>query len=275
MKDDHRTGTDEEFDVSCQELEFLMQAHHHDGLKELHETFGGLPSLEKRLQTNLITGLTGEPADLVRRRRVFGRNEILSKSAKSFLRLMFEAMQDVTLIILIVCAILSFALTFYPSEQPSFHDQFKHSKKNDRRALIDARPSRCRCLEETNVEWIESAAIILAVVVVIFVTAFNDWSKEKQFRGLQKKIELDQKFYLIRNNQLEQIQLRDIVVGDVCQVKYGDLLPVDGLVIQSNDLKTDESSLTGESDLVCKSAHKNPFLLSGSADSAQQRSRAR
>ena len=267
MKDDQRTGTDEEFDVSRQDLEFLMQTHHHDGLKELHETFGGLPSLEKRLQTNLITGLTGEQADLGRRRRLFGRNEILPKSAKSFLRLMFEAMQDVTLIILIICAILSFALTFYPSEHQSFHDQFKHSKRTraDRRVYLAV-----VLLEETNVEWIESAAIILAVFVVILVTAFNDWTKEKQFRGLQKKIELDQKFHLIRNNQLEQIQLRDIVVGDVCQIKYGDLLPADGLVIQSNDLKTDESSLTGESDLICKSTHKNPFLLSGRVDDSKR-----
>ena len=117
--------------------------------------------------------------------------------------------------------------------------------------------------EEANVEWIEGAAIILAVIVVIFVTAFNDWTKEKQFRGLQNKIEHEQKFNLIRNNQLEQIQLKDIVVGDICQIKYGDLLPADGLVIQSNDLKIDESSLTGESDLISKNIHKNPFLLSG------------
>jgi len=55
-------------------------------------------------------------------------------------------------------------------------------------------------------------------------------------------------------------------VGDICQIKYGDLLPADGLVIQSNDLKVDESSLTGESDLVSKNIHKNPFLLSGIFD---------
>ena len=36
----------------------------------------------------------------------------------------------------------------------------------------------------------------------------------------------------------------------ILQVKYGDLLPADGLVLNSNDLKIDESSLTGESDQV-------------------------
>lgn len=43
----------------------------------------------------------------------------------------------------------------------------------------------------------------------------------------------------------------------------GDLLPADGILVQSNDLKIDESSLTGESDHVRKSVEKDPMLLSG------------
>lgn len=43
----------------------------------------------------------------------------------------------------------------------------------------------------------------------------------------------------------------------------GDLLPADGILIQGNDLKIDESSLTGESDHVKKSMEKDPMLLSG------------
>lgn len=43
----------------------------------------------------------------------------------------------------------------------------------------------------------------------------------------------------------------------------GDLLPADGVLIQSNDLKIDESSLTGESDHVKKTQEKDPMLLSG------------
>ena len=48
----------------------------------------------------------------------------------------------------------------------------------------------------------------------------------------------------------------------VC-VHAGDLLPADGILVQSNDLKIDESSLTGESDHVTKSVDKDPMLLSG------------
>lgn len=36
---------------------------------------------------------------------------------------------------------------------------------------------------ESKSNWIEGAAILLAVLVVVLVTAINDWSKEKQFRG--------------------------------------------------------------------------------------------
>ena len=46
-------------------------------------------------------------------------------------------------------------------------------------------------------------------------------------------------------------------------MKYGDLLPADGVIIQSNDLQIDESSLTGESDHVKKGIDIDPMLLSG------------
>lgn len=49
----------------------------------------------------------------------------------------------------------------------------------------------------------------------------------------------------------------------ILQIKYGDLLPADGILIQSNDLKIDESSLTGESDHVKKGESFDPMVLSG------------
>lgn len=69
--------------------------------------------------------------------------------------------------------------------------------------------------------WIDGIAILGAVVVVVLVTAFNDWSKEKQFRGLQNKIEHEHRFAVIRGGEVEQISVAEIVVGDICQVKYG------------------------------------------------------
>ena len=65
-------------------------------------------------------------------------------------------------------------------------------------------------------------AILVAVAVVVLVTAFNDWSKEKQFRGLQSKIEHEHRFSVIRNGEVHQIPVGEIIVGDICQVNYGE-----------------------------------------------------
>ena len=45
--------------------------------------------------------------------------------------------------------------------------------------------------------------------------------------------------------------------------KYGDVLPVDGILVECQDVKVDESSLTGEPVLINKSLDKKPFMLSG------------
>lgn len=74
---------------------------------------------------------------------------------------------------------------------------------------------------EAETGWIEGAAILLSVVCVVLVTAFNDWSKEKQFRGLQSRIEQEQKFSVMRAGQLAHVKVSDIVVGDIAHVKYG------------------------------------------------------
>ncbi len=75
-------------------------------------------------------------------------------------------------------------------------------------------------------------AILGAVVIVVLVTAVNDWTKEKQFRGLQKRLETDAKFSVLREGNLEELPLAEIVVGDILQFKYGNTFPVDGLLIQ-------------------------------------------
>ena len=79
--------------------------------------------------------------------------------------------------------------------------------------------------EEEEHGWIEGAAILIAVIIVVFVTAFNDWSKEKQFRGLQDRIEGEQTFNVIRNGTAQQVQVGELVVGDIIQVRINYLFP--------------------------------------------------
>ncbi|CAE1239789.1 ATP2B [Acanthosepion pharaonis] len=215
-----------------------------DAIETIGKEYGGVLEMCKKLYTSPSEGLSGNPYDLEHRRQVFGSNVIPPKPPKSFLQLVWEALQDVTLIILLVAALISLALSFYKvPPDPDAEDEEKESA------------------DEAG--WIEGLAILIAVIVVVLVTAFNDWRKEKQFRGLQSKIEHEHKFSTIRAAEVIEIPVGELVVGDICLVRYGDLLPSDGIIIQSNDLKVDESSLTGESDHVKKGVDNDPVLLSG------------
>ncbi|XP_020946837.1 plasma membrane calcium-transporting ATPase 1 isoform X3 [Sus scrofa] len=240
---------DGDFGITLAELRALMELRSTDALRKIQESYGDVYGICTRLKTSPVEGLSGNPADIERREAVFGKNFIPPKKPKTFLQLVWEALQDVTLIILEIAAIVSLGLSFY---QPPEGDN-----------ALCGEVSVGEEEGEGETGWIEGAAILLSVVCVVLVTAFNDWSKEKQFRGLQSRIEQEQKFTVIRGGQVIQIPVADITVGDIAQVKYGDLLPADGILIQGNDLKIDESSLTGESDHVKKSLDKDPLLLSG------------
>lgn len=61
----------------------------------------------------LSVGLPGTAPDLEKRKQIFGQNFIPPKKPKTFLQLVWEALQDVTLIILEIAAIISLGLSFY------------------------------------------------------------------------------------------------------------------------------------------------------------------
>uniref|UniRef100_A0A8C3G915 Calcium-transporting ATPase n=1 Tax=Cyclopterus lumpus TaxID=8103 RepID=A0A8C3G915_CYCLU len=236
---------DGDFGVTVMDLRELMELRSAEAVGKIQDVHGDVQGICRRLKTSPIEGLSGNPVDLEKRHAAFGKNFIPPKKAKTFLQLVWEALQDVTLIILEIAAIISLGLSFY---HPPGGD-------SEGRGVEDE--------GEAQAGWIEGAAILFSVIIVVLVTAFNDWSKEKQFRGLQSRIEQEQKFTVIRKGQVIQIPVAELVVGDIAQIKYGDLLPADGILIQGNDLKIDESSLTGESDQVRKSMEKDPMLLSG------------
>ncbi|XP_035858527.1 plasma membrane calcium-transporting ATPase 2 isoform X2 [Sander lucioperca] len=246
-EDNHAAG----FGCSVMELRSLMELRGTEAVVKLQEDYTGVEGLCKRLKTSPTEGLAGAQIDLDKRREIYGKNLIPPKTPKTFLQLVWEALQDVTLIILEIAALISLGLSFYhpPGESGG------ESCATGAGGVEDE--------GEADAGWIEGAAILLSVVCVVLVTAFNDWSKEKQFRGLQSRIEQEQKFQVVRGSQVIQLPVSDIVVGDIAQIKYGDLLPADGVLIQGNDLKIDESSLTGESDHVKKCADMDPMLLSG------------
>lgn len=230
------------YGCTVKELKELMALRKAEAVQFLKEHYNTSQELCKKLKTSPTEGLSGSAQDIRERVEYFGSNVIPPKPPATFLQLCWEALHDTTLIILLVAAIVSLVLSFYKPPQEEGQQETE---------------------EDSEHGWMEGAAILFAVAVVVLVTAFNDWKKERQFRGLQSKIEGTHKFATIRGGELKQIQVGELVVGDICQVKYGDLIPADGVVIQSNDLKVDESSLTGESDAVKKNDQVDPVLLSG------------
>ncbi|KAE9417617.1 hypothetical protein Angca_006875, partial [Angiostrongylus cantonensis] len=230
-----------EYGTSLDELRALMEYRGVEAKEKIDADYGGITGLCARLKTDPNNGIPNTSTELERRRAVFGANEIPPHPPKCFLQLVWEALQDVTLVILLVSAIVSLALSFYrPPDDGTVIDDSEH-----------------------DAGWIEGVAILISVIVVVLVTALNDYTKERQFRGLQAKIETEHKFSVIRGGQSVQVVVNELVVGDVAQIKYGDLLPADGVLIQANDLKIDESSLTGESDLIRKTPDHDPVILSG------------
>ena len=53
---------------------------------------------------------------------------------------------------------------------------------------------------------------------------------------------------MLRNGNVISIQTSDIVVGDIVNFNIGDIFSVDGILISGSEVKTDESSMTGETD---------------------------
>ena len=219
------------FKITLDELNDLMSHKELQLIKELNEKHEGVSGLIKKLKSSSVKGLMGISNDLENRVALFGKNYILPKPPKAFWMLVWEALEDTILRILIAAAIVSLVL-----------------------GMI---------IESVETGWIDGFAILVAVAVVSLVTAVNDWQKEKQFRQLQGKIDKEQTVDVIRGGESETIQVTELVVGDVCQLKYGDLVPADGILLQGNDVKVDESSLTGESDQVKKTFEKDIGLFSG------------
>ncbi|TDH65546.1 hypothetical protein CCR75_005690 [Bremia lactucae] len=208
----------------------LIEAPHekqHGALARL----GGLEGIAAALNVTPREGLdSNNAADLAQREECFGKNYVPPPKAKNFLELMWDAFQDITIIVLTISGFISIILSATVGDHP-----------------------------ETG--WVEGACIILAVVVVTIVTAMNDYQKEAQFRALNA-VKEDEKIKVIRNGQPAEVSKWSLVVGDIVRVDLGDIIPADGIVFDEKEIKMDESAMTGESDLLSKTA-ENPFLLSG------------
>jgi len=195
------------------------------------------------------SGANSVQGGFVDRKRIFDDNRLPAQKQKNILQLMWMAYNDKVLIVLSVAAVIALALGLY----------------------------QALGTPDGGVEWIEGVAIIVAIVVVVVVGAVNDWQKERQFAKLNAKKE-SRNVKVVRSGRTQEINVHDLLVGDVLLVEPGDILPVDGIYISGHGVKCDESSATGESDIMKKTAADevyramengeqlkklDPFMISG------------
>ncbi|TKY47978.1 Calcium-transporting ATPase 9 [Spatholobus suberectus] len=209
-------------------LEQLVSMAKNQNISALQQ-YGGVKGLSNLLKSNPDKGISGDDADLLKRKNAFGTNTYPRKKGRSFWRFLWESWQDLTLIILIIAAVVSLVLGI-----------------------------KTEGLEEG---WYDGGSIAFAVFLVIIVTAGSDYRQSLQFQNLNAEKQ-NIKLEVIRGGRTIQISIFDIVVGDVVPLKIGDQVPADGVLITGHSLAIDESSMTGESKIIHKD-QKVPFLMSG------------
>jgi Ca2+ transporting ATPase len=221
----------------------------------------------KMLGADVHDGLPEHPPkDKAVRIDVFGGNFFPEKKLPSYLSLVWEACKDTIIIALIVMATISFFVELVWGHDSPFAD---HSSDD-----LYIFPDFClednkRRLEEKEggmwTGWIESAAIYLSVIIITNVAAGSDWNKARMFKELMKRLDKTNKKSVVRGGHVVELPDAEIVVGDVVNFNSHNCssLPADGILLQGNDVKVDESTLTGEPEPMTKHVVEDPFMYSG------------
>ena len=177
----------------------------------------GIKDVEKELETNQETGLSQE--EVSKRREKYGLNQLKEKKKKSLLMRFIDQFKDFSIIILIIAAIVS--------------------------GFVGVAEG----------EGITDTIIILIVVILNAVIGVTQESKaEKSLEALQKLTDHASK--VVRDGNVTVVPAKELVPGDIVVLDTGDYIPADLRIIEAVNLKTQESSLTGESVPVDKTTEK-------------------
>ena len=169
----------------------------------------------KELNTNLEKGLS--PEEVERKRQEYGFNELKAKKKKSLFVKFLEQFKDFMIIVLIIAAIVSGIVGYMEGE-----------------GITD------------------SIIILIVVIVNAIIGVVQESKAEKSLEALQKLSSHVAK--VVRNGKVEVVASRDLVPGDIVVLDTGDYVPADLRIIEGVNLKSQESSLTGESVPVDKNA---------------------
>ncbi len=172
--------------------------------------------IERKFRTNIDKGLTKEEA--LNRQKEFGENK-LEKQKKDNLFIRFlKQFNDFMIIILIVAAIISALVSFWQGAN----------------------------------DYIDSIIIISIVVLNAIMGVVQEAKAEKSLEALKNMSAPMAK--VRRNGRILTIRGSEIVPGDIVLLEAGNFVPADCRLINSSNLKIEESSLTGETVPVDKDA---------------------
>ncbi|CAD6235005.1 unnamed protein product [Miscanthus lutarioriparius] len=211
------------FSVSAEELATVVRTH--DGKSLRHHR--GVDGIARKVNVSLADGVKSDEAGV--RAEVYGANKYTEKPPRTFWMFLWDASQDMTLLLLAFGAFISVVIGLATEGWPS--------------GMYDG------------------LGIMLTIFLVVMITAASDYKQSLQFRDLdreKKKIDMQ----VTRDGYRQKVSIYDIVVGDIVHLSIGDQVPADGLYIDGYSLVVDESSLSGESEPVHLS-NANPFLLGG------------
>ena len=181
----------------------------------------------KELDSNVEQGLTSEEAG--KRLLKYGPNKLPEKKKTPLFLVFLSQFNDPMIFILLAAAVLSVAISIYQLLSPS----------------VTEKP--------TTMEIISDPAIILAVVILnAVIGTVQENNAEKSLEALKQMSSLT--CMVRRDGQLIELKAEELVPGDIVILEEGRTVPADLRLITSINLKTDESSLTGESLPVEKDA---------------------
>eukprot|EP00238_Polyblepharides_amylifera_P013083 CAMPEP_0196599016 /NCGR_PEP_ID=MMETSP1081-20130531/94632_1 /TAXON_ID=36882 /ORGANISM="Pyramimonas amylifera, Strain CCMP720" /LENGTH=1165 /DNA_ID=CAMNT_0041924757 /DNA_START=173 /DNA_END=3670 /DNA_ORIENTATION=- len=218
------------FGVTKDELVQLLELPH--DIMRLQK-LGGVSRVVRCLGVSTEMGLPSQEVDAAaneKRALAFDRNVYPEQPSKPFWQYCWEASQDPTLFILLLCAVAALATGI--------------------------------AIEGAEEGWYDGAGIGFAIVLVVLVTAVNDYRQDLQFRDLDAKNK-DLRVNVLRSGLKEELSIYDLLVGDIVMLATGDQISADGLVVSAQSMTLDESTMTGESDHLKKNPDTAPFLLSG------------
>ena len=145
------------------------------------------------------------------------------------------------------------------AEPETFFDKFKEAFKDPMIILLLVVAGiMCVFTILGHGEWYETAGIAISVLLVTGISAKTEMASDNEYRKLKDSTKKDV-CKVHRNGKAIEIEVDDLVVGDMVILQSGDKIPADGILVDG-DLRVDNSALNGESEECKKFAIDDSYV---------------